>query len=382
MKTRITALRPKNRRTPLRVGVIGLGMGKAHCLAALEGRGVELAAIAEPQAERVAQFRSIVADKHQQWQGALERVRIFDDFRAMADSGEVDAVVVALPTHMHAAASIDLLGRGVHVLCEKPPTVSAAEMRRVMRVAASSGRTYMFVRQQRFEPAKFAARELIAKGKLGTVFHAESQWLRTRGIPWRGGWGVNKDTGGGVLLDLGIHKLDDAWFVLGNPQPIEVFCATHCAYAHLAKGRKLSLPYNADDATFAMVRFADGSTLNMQVTFALTAHGPDAKPIESGLGDRDWQHLRIFGSHAGIDVGFRKLIVQRKDEVEVRPLPISKRIAQMKTGMTGQIENFAAAIASGSEPLNTAAQALQLMQMLDALKRSGATGKSVTIKAE
>ena len=365
-----------------RIGVIGLGMGKAHCLAALRGRGAQLTAIAEPNVGRREQFTNIINEKHPELAAAFAKVRFFDDYRAMAKSGAVDAVVAALPTHMHCQGSIDLLKAGVHVLCEKPPTVDVKEMKRVAKVVEDTGLTYMFVRQQRFEPAKFAAREMIAKGRLGDICHAESKWLRTRGIPFRGGWGVNKDTGGGVLLDLGIHKLDDAWFVMGNPVPATVFCNMHCAYHAFGDNQKLSMPYNADDVTFGTVRFADGASLDMGVTFALTTAGPDDHPLteeEGSAGNRDWQELKIYGSKAGLDIPRRRLVKPTKDGMAVSDLKISKTLEKMSTGMVGQIENFVTSIRKGTEPMNNVTQAMQLMQMLEAMKKSAQTGKSVDI---
>jgi predicted dehydrogenase len=246
-----------------------------------------------------------------------------------------------------------------------------------------SGKTYMFCRQQRFDPAKFATRELIAKGKLGSVYHAESRWMRTRWIPWRGGWGVNAARGGGVLLDLGIHQLDDAWFSMGCPKPVDVSAAMHCAFGHLAKGRKdLSLPYDADDNTVALVRFDSGATLNMMVTFAANTVDQPRIGVDATIADRvHWIELSVLGSRAGVDVTRRRIINDRgADAVQVGPLPIPSRIERMKTGILGQMADFVDAMRNGRDPLNPAAQALQLMQMLDAIRRSATTGRSVAIR--
>jgi|GEM_PF-4067923 len=106
-------------------------------------------------------------------------------------------------------------------------------------LARDKALTYMFCRQQRFDPAKFATRDLAAKGRLGPVYHAESKWMRTRGIPWRGSWGVNDTRGGGVLLDLGIHQLDDAWFTMGCPRPVDVSAAMHALFPTWPKAVKI-----------------------------------------------------------------------------------------------------------------------------------------------
>jgi predicted dehydrogenase len=255
-------------------------------------------------------------------------------------------------------------------------------MVKLAKLARDKALTYMFCRQQRFDTAKFATRALMESGKLGNVYHAESRWMRTRWIPWRGGWGVNAKRGGGVLLDLGIHQLDDAWFTMGCPQPVDVSAAMHCAFGHLAKGRKdLSLPYDADDNTVALIRFANGATLSMMVTFATNIVNQDRINTDALVEDRvHWIELQILGSKAGVDVSRRRLIMDKgADAVQVSALPIPTRIAKMRTQIAGQMENFCQSIRSKKDPLNTAEQAVHLMRMLDAIRRSASTGRSVTI---
>lgn len=369
---------------PIRIGVIGLGMGKTHAQACLDLPGVELAAIAEPNAARRDEFATRIAERLGAKAGAaVRKIPLYDDYRDMVRKAGLDGVVIALPTDLHFPATAFSLKQGVAVLCEKPPTCNGAEMVKLAKLARDRGLTYMFCRQQRFDPAKFAVRELIAKDKLGAVYHAESKWMRTRWIPWRGGWGVNQDRGGGVLLDLGIHQLDDAWFTMGCPRPVDVSAAMHCAFSHLAKGRKdLSLPYNADDNTVALVRFANGATLSMMVTFAANTVDQPRLGTDGEISERvHWVELSVLGSKAGVDVQRQRLIGDRgADAVHVGPLPIPARIARMKTGINGQMADFTTAIRTGRDPLNTAEQAAQLMQMLDAIRRSATTGRSVTIK--
>lgn len=368
----------------VRIGIVGLGMGKAHAMACLALPGIELAAIAEPNPARLEELAGMASKQHGAKAGAAVRATpLYADYRDMVLKANLDGIVIALPTDLHFAATAFCLKHDVAVLCEKPPTCTGGEMVKLAKLARQRELTYMFCRQQRFDPAKFAVRELIAKGKLGSVYHAESKWMRTRWIPWRGGWGVNKDRGGGVLLDLGIHQLDDAWFSMGCPQPVDVSAAMHCAFAHLAKGRKdLTLPYDADDNTVALVRFANGATLSMMVTFAANTVDHDHIAKDGDITERvHWIELNVLGSKAGVDVQRGRLISDRGgDAVHNGALPIPAKIARMKTGTVGQMADFAHAIRSGTDPLNPAEQAVQLMQMLDAIRRSATTGRSVTIK--
>jgi len=349
----------------LRLGFMGATWPcRSHAGGFAGVKGVAFAAIAEPDAGKRKQF---VEDF-----GAMEEC---DDYRRMIRKAPLDAVVIGLPTSMHFEATRASLNRGLHVLCEKPPATDAAQMTRLARLAKKKGATYMFARQPRFRPESLEARKLVKKGRIGDVYHAEARWIRCRYIPWRAdGWFVNKAKGGGVLLDLGIHSIDNAWFVMGCPKPVEAFAGLHCAFSHLApKG----IEYTAEDAAVGMVRFENGATLDFMVTFALNTPGRDPAKAD-GVINPEWGEARVFGTKGGIDVSEGKLISGRKRNVKVAPLKVPKREVSV---FTAQSTEFVRAIRAKDEPINSAAQAVMLMQMLDALKKSGERGRAVRIRA-
>lgn len=365
----------------IRAGVVGLGMGIQHAKACLSLPGVNLVAVAEPNPERFDRLKAQAANISDKAADAANAVVRYDTYQAMVKSADLDLVCLALPTDMHYDATAWCLKAGVNVLCEKPPTTVASQMKRLLTLAEDRGLTYAFVRQQRFQPNKFAVRELATSGRLGRITHAESHWLRSRGIPWRGGWGVNKDTGGGVLLDLGIHTIDDAWFVMGNPKPVSVFAGMHCGFDYLAETRNdLDYPYNADDHTVGLIRFDNGATLSTSASFAGNRIKSEDLDSDEVITNSEWLDLGVYGTKAGVEVGKQKLIKHHRDGVTVGDLKVPQRLAKMRTGFEGLIGDVADAIRTGRAPLNDAHQALQLMQMLDALKKSAETGKSVTIR--
>src|SRR5207248_9326501 len=107
----------------------------------------------------------------------------FSDYhRFLADSA-TDAVIVCLPNYLHFPVCLAVLEAGKHVLCEKPPTLNAAEMKVLRDEAAKRKLIYFFGRQFRFAPAVRAARDVVAEGKLGKVYRSRATWVRSRGIP-------------------------------------------------------------------------------------------------------------------------------------------------------------------------------------------------------
>ena len=358
----------------IRVGFMGAGWPcQRHAEGFLTLKGIELAAIADPLAER----RTAFVD-------AYGKMQQFDTYQEMLAKGGLDAVIVGLPTGMHTEGCLAAFAAGAHVLCEKPPTTNAADMIRIARVAKKTGLTYMFGRQPRFAPWSLHARKIVADGKIGRVYHAEGKWIRARGIPWgAGGWFVNKQKGGGVLLDLGVHAIDNAWFVMGCPQPVEVFSGLHCAFSYLApKG----VEYNAEDAAIGMIRFEDGATLHFMVTFALNIRDRDPKASD-GISKPAWQETTIYGTKGGIDVMGGKVIAGKDKEVLVKSMKsatavhkAAERFPKFGPTFAVQAREFVRAVRTGDTPISSAAQAVMLMQMLEALRKSGETGRAVRIR--
>jgi predicted dehydrogenase len=151
--------------------------------------------------------------------------------------------------------------------------------------------------------------------------------------------------------------------------------------SHLAPD-DLGLPYNADDATLGLIRFENGATLSFTVTFALNIDWHEGYFDLTKRRERpEWRELRIYGDQAGLDVGKGRLI--EGDVAGVRAQVIQPRPAftSYPDVFLAQMSEFAAAIAEGRPALNSAEQAVALMQMLDAVKRSAETGESVAISA-
>ena len=345
---------------PIKVGIIGLGgtIGSTTAILAAEPN-VQLVALADPDPTR----RKIVLD-------GIEGVRIFDDYRQMFDACDLDAVCIGLPTWMHAPVSQEAIELGMHVLCEKPPSNDAAELIPVTQLAADKGLIYMFVRQSRFTSQLMEGRRLVKAGELGDVYYAETRWIRTRWCSARG-WRHDKAKGGGVLLDLGIHAIDNVWFMMDCPRPTEVMAGLYCTFDHLAPPEQT---YTADDAACGFVRFENGCTLHFAVAFSLNTTNRHTPAAGSDLVKSETQEFHLYGTKAGLESG--KLLVGTPDGVKVKPI---KAPAQKADEITLQAREFIRAIREGDEPLNSGSQAVMLMQMLDAAMKSSEIGSAVAI---
>ena len=204
---------------PIRFGVIGLGvMGQEHARAIASNPLMDLAAATDAQANS---GRKVAADLGCKW---------FDSAEDMIRSGEVDGVVIATPHWLHADLAVSALRAGLHVLCEKPLSVTVAQADEVLEAATQSRGMFVVVHQKRFEPAFLFAKQLLDSGELGSLYRCsmiESAWRSEayyRSSPWRGTW---RGEGGGVLLNQAPHILDRYAWLCGMPETVTARCDTN-----------------------------------------------------------------------------------------------------------------------------------------------------------
>jgi len=351
----------------LKVGLIGVKNVNARGFATKDGEkavpldDVEFVAAADVNAESLGKL--------------CEGLGIggrYENYGEMIEKEELEAAVIALPTFLHKDATIACLEAGLHVICEKPPTNNYEEMLEVAEVARKSPGKYMFIRQSRFGANVQAARKMVADGKLGNVYCAEAKWIRSRGRQIRGNaWRSEKDRGGGVLLDLGIHGIDQAWFAMGRPKAVEVMAGTFTAFKQYAGEPE---KYSADDTFAGMIRFETGAVMNCLFAFGMNAVGP-ARADEPY--SKEWQISRLYGTEGGLDINKRQFIHGPVSEVEVEDVPTNG--FSNDSPMVLQAREFIRAIRTDTTPLNSLDDALALMKMLSGLMESGDTGRSVRL---
>ncbi|MBA3962790.1 MAG: Gfo/Idh/MocA family oxidoreductase [Chthoniobacterales bacterium] len=344
----------------LRVGIIGAGWpGQQHARAIAESAEAEVYACAEADRTRAEEFQSIFAPQKR-----------YADYRDLLGDPGVDAVVICLPNFLHFPATLAALEASKHVLCEKPPTLNGPEMVLLREEAAKRGLVYFFSRQFRFSPAMRRARELIAEQRLGQIYFAEATWVRSRGIPLGvGGWFTEKArSGGGALIDIGIHALDAAWFLMGTPRPLSVSAAVFQNFPHLVK----NAVFDVEDSAFAFVRFANGAVVQLKTSWAgnLTDEIPEGQ-----IFGRELNNCTIYGNKATIRLRPLTLFEDVKGKLVDRAL----EPADDADSFVLQMQNFLEAIAGRAAPMNSAEQAVYLMEMLDAIYLSSATGREVPI---
>ncbi len=229
-----------------RVGFLGVGwIGRHRMEAMLATGGIEAAAVADPSSEMAAEARKLAP-------GA----ELVADLDALIDSG-VDGVVIASPSALHAEQSIRALERGVAVFCQKPLGRTAGEVRAVVDAARAADRLLSVDLSYRFTEGMRRIRELLRDGALGEVFVVDLTFHNAYGPdkPWFYDPALS---GGGCVMDLGVHLVDLALWALDFPKVTDVSSTL------LSGGTPLRDPgRQVEDFAVAMVRLANGARLDL-----------------------------------------------------------------------------------------------------------------------
>jgi predicted dehydrogenase len=314
---------PQVRTSKLRLGIVGCGAitEAAHLPAALSSPAVEVVALSDTNAARLEYLQRLYA---------LSDIG-FVDYQALFD--RVDAVVLALPNHLHAPIGLEFLRRGVHVLCEKPLATSSGECQQLCQAARENAATLAVGYVARFFPSTALAKQLIDSNFLGTLHSFEYECGTVGGWTPLSGYNLARSTsGGGVLVVTGSHFIDRMLYFFG-PASVVSFQDDSCG--------------GVEANCVAVFRTAAGPhTIDGRVTLSKT----------HALTNR----LRVFG-----DNGVLELKESSTDSVfyfpDGRELRHEITYARQRAGVESyfriQLEDFARAICTGGEPLTNGEQA-------------------------
>ena len=192
--------------------IIGYGgMGGFHAEKMQTVRGIQLGGVYDisPQRNELARAKNI---------------KTYDSREALLADPAIDIVVIATPNDVHKEIAIDALRAGKHIICEKPVTMDSKELREIIAASEKYGRIFTVHQNRRWDEDFKTIRKICESGKLGRVFRIESRVHGSRGIP--GGWREEKKHGGGMILDWGVHLIDQMLTMMreaGN-KPVSVFC--------------------------------------------------------------------------------------------------------------------------------------------------------------
>lgn len=341
----------------LKVGVIGLGMGRWHIAGYREHKACEVLALADPDTKRLAEIG-----------GKFKVPRLYDSPAEMLKREDLDIVSVATPNKFHKPWTVAALKAGAHVLCEKPMAMNAGEAREMLAVARKARRRIGINFSYRFTGAARALKRETGSGRTGKFYFGRTMWHRNRGMPGFGGWFGRKElAGGGPLIDLGVHRLDLALWLMGYPKPVLVMAGAYDAIA-APLARKARKAFSVEDLAGGVIKFANGATLVVEASWA--GNIPESELMET----------RLWGTKAGLihrnivnTYNFEAVICRAKKDggVAVEKLPPSPGKSAM--------HDFVEAIVRGRPHNASGEEGLVVMELLDALYASAKAGKPIRV---
>ena len=294
------------------------------------------------------------------------------DYREMLRDPAVDVVSVCVPNYLHAPITIDCLNAGKHVLCEKPAAMNYAEALQMKAAADQSGRILNIGVVNRFNTAVNKVRDMIQSGELGEVYHIYCSFRSHRSIPGLGGQFTTKaQSGGGVLIDWGIHFLDLINYCINSPA---VRSVSGAAYSKLGKNMREYVytdmwagppdyngTYDVEEFITGMVR-TEGPTI--------TLNGAWAQNIGEG-----GMFIEFLGDKAGVKLqyGANFTVYSTKDGMLTATTP-SFTSADM---FYEEIDAFLRCAAEGKKIRSNIDEVLVTARMMDGLYESAATGREV-----
>ena len=297
----------------LRAGVIGLGWaGQQHMAAYADAADVDLVALAGMETDALQRLGDAyrVPERHR-----------YTDWQRLVEHGRLDLLSIAAPTTLHAPIAIAALNVGMHVLSEKPIAENADAARLMVEAAERNDRVLDVSFNHRRRGHVKVLKNIIDAGLLGSIYYTKVGWLRREGIPGLGSWFTRRATsGGGPLMDLGVHMLDMALYLLDEPPVRAVTAATYAEFGPRGKGgspsqfmRKTAVEpgaFDVEDLSTAFLRLEDGGTLLLESSWAqwipkdrcyVTMYGSDGgASIEWGAPDDPDRRLDIWTEKAGV----------------------------------------------------------------------------------
>jgi predicted dehydrogenase len=359
--SRVSAGRPQG--VPaLRCGIIGLGtMGRTHADVLRQHPYFSLEGVVSRRPER----RFVANELGCRW---------FESAEAMLASGDIDVVVIATPHWQHSVLAVAALRAGVHVVCEKPLTVTVAQADAVLCAAAESKRVLTVVFQSRFEPVYQRAKALLQSGELGPINRCEmveTFWRSAayyRSSAWRATW---RGEGGGVLLNQAQHVLDRYLWLCGVPRSVTGFCDTSLHAVEV------------EDTASAVMRHENGchgwihvnTTECPGLSRAVIACDRGRITIQDGIMKVDYLEGSISSRTASAQEFF--------GGVASRELAVRERwIESDPELLTRMYENVAHAIADRQPLLIAGAEAAKAVELANAILLSSEKGCAVTMPVD
>ncbi|CAI6081236.1 Gfo/Idh/MocA family protein [Cohnella sp. JJ-181] len=347
----------------IKIGIVGTGsISNYHMKAYRNNADAEIYAVCDMNAQRAeAQAAAFGASQ------------VYTDYAGMMADPQVDAVSICTWNNTHAPFAIQALEAGKHVLVEKPLCMTVQEALEVEKAVMKSGKQLQIGYVRRYDPNAAMLKGWITAGEVGSIYYAKASSIRRLGNP--GGWFADKTrSGGGPLIDLGVHIIDLCWYLMGRPKVKSVSGNTYKKLGQRNHVQGLSFYKSADydaesntveDMANALIRFENGASLMVDVSFTLHAR-------------RDESSVRLYGDKGGLEIDPEVLLISEKSNTIVTVTPQTDHASfDADQAFQNEIDHFIACCREDRSPLSPVQDGVEMMKILCGIYESAEQGREI-----
>ena len=315
--------------------------------------------------------------------------KVYTDYHELLSDPTIDAVHVLTPNIAHCEITVAALEAGKHVLCEKPMAATPEDAQKMLDARDRTGKMLTIGYQYRHFHENAVARKVVAEGWLGDIYYAEATYLRRRGVPT---WGVFTDKskqGGGPLIDIGTHALDNTLFLMNN---YDVDYVVGTSFEKL--GRLLTPDvqgqnnwmgdpdhwnnetYDVEDSAVGQIKMKNGAVINLRASWAMN--------MADEAGCDDAAHTLLCGTKGGLDTLEGRVRLTHVIGNEQTTSWVGNKImgyipgfSQGPAPLSKEHDIWVKALRGEGELFVTADQAFVVTKILDAIYQSSRTGQAI-----
>ncbi|NOU92275.1 gfo/Idh/MocA family oxidoreductase [Paenibacillus sp. LMG 31456] len=347
----------------LRIAVIGAGsISDVHFNSYVNNEEVELVAVCDLIEERAR----AKADKY----GAR---KVFTNYNDLLADPEIDAVSICTWNNTHVEISIAALEAGKHVLVEKPMSTDINKALELQEAVKRSGKKLQVGFVRRYSGSAKVLKQFIDAGELGDIYYAKASILRRLGNP--GGWFSDKErSGGGPLMDIGVHIIDLCWYLMGRPKVVSVTGNTYKKLGNRSNINNLNFYKAADfdaskntveDLANALIRFENGASLYVDVSFALHAKASCSQ-------------VEIFGDKGGAEIEPSFVIVSEKHDTILNMHPqVDHPGFNFEEAFQNEINHFVNSVLGRTDLISPVEDGVEITKILCGIYESSLKGHEI-----
>ena len=294
---------------------------------------------------------------------------VYPSIEEMLEKADIDAVDICTWNNAHAPCLIAAANAGKHVMCEKPLAMSLDDALKMEKAVKEKNIIFFLAVPSRFGYENMYLRDMYDNGELGDVYYAKTSYIRRRGTP--SGWFHDKKTsGGGPIIDIGVHRIDAAWYLMGNPKPTRVSANVFYKIGDyqtkgISRWKGTPCPdnqFDCEDSGAGTIHFENGATMIFEASWAI--NGPEKS------------ETFIFGSKAGASVEPLTIYGERNGFLSTDNVTVKNSNDKFQL----EIEHFADCVLNKN--YNTkypTEQPVNMQRMLQAIYDSAEQGKEIVI---